>query len=195
MRNKFFHPLLRKNSLLTKFTESRTMKTLVLTISLVLLIAGCDSKKSEITTTNSITSIENELTNALKNEMVVSDNGQKFYDIGSCMSLASLVYKEEVYKNDSEKKLLIAKKMVQLKNTVNLVSISEYAGFITNQKCGDMSNQSDEVFNQCAATNLNNGIKGWIQGAGAPRILIAKGQLTYEEVFDQFNLYCAQFLE
>ncbi len=111
------------------------------------------------------------------------------------MSLASLVYTEEVYKNDSEKKLLIAKKMVQLKNTVNLVSISEYAGFITNQKCGDVSNQSAEVFNQCAATSLNNGIKGWIQGAGAPKILIAKGQLSYDEVFDQFNLYCAQFLE
>jgi hypothetical protein len=138
---------------------------------------------------------DNRLTNALKNEMNVSDNGQKFYDIGSCAGFASLVFKEEVYKNDSEKKLLIANKMVQLKNTVNLLSINEYAGFITKQQCGDISNQSNEIFNQCVATNLSNGIKGWVQGLAASRNLIANGQLSYDEVFDQFNLYCAQFLE
>jgi hypothetical protein len=162
-----------------------------------IFVVGCgESDKAEIET-NKIAapqSIDNESTKALKTEIVLSDDGQKFYDIGACMGLASMVYGEEVHKNDAEIKSLISNRLVQLSKSVDLISISKHVTFITTEKCGDHESQSEESYNKCAATNFSDGIKGFIQGSAAPQRLISNDQLASEDIFDQFNVYCERFL-
>ena len=166
-------------------------------LSIPLFVVGCNKPdKLEANTKEAVvvSSTDNNLTSLLKSEILNSNDGQKFYETGVCMGLASMVFKEEVHNNDEQKKLLIANKVVQLGKAVDFGSINQYVQQITMQKCGDFNNQSnDNSYNQCIEGNISSGIKGWIKGVAAPKRLIAIGQLKDEDIFDQFNIYCGRF--
>ena len=114
-------------------------------------LVGCNKPdKLETGAKDAVVSpVDNELTSSLKSEMVISDDGQKFYDIGACMGLASLVFKEEVHLNDDGRKLLISNKLVQLSKNIDFISINKNVTLISTQKCGDYTNPNTQNYNKC----------------------------------------------
>jgi hypothetical protein len=167
----------------------------VILISTVFLNGCGKSDKAEIGDNKiaATQSSDNELTSSVKSEMVSSNDGQKFYDIGACMALASKVYGEEIHKNDEELKSIIRNRLLQLNKSIDFISIGKHVTFVTTQKCGDINSQPEESYNKCAASNFSDGLKGYIQGTAAPQRLISNGQLSHEDIFAQFNVYCERF--
>lgn len=192
---KYFNKIKNSTIGLKMLNSKQVVICSVILISTV-FIAGCgESDRAEIGVNKIVVaqSNDNELTSSIKSEIISSNDGQKFYEIGVCMTLASMVYDEEVHKNDEELKSIIRNRFLQLNKSIDLLSIDRHVTFATTQKCGDVNSQPAETYNKCAASNFSDGLKGYIQGTAAPHRLISNGQLSHEDIFAQFNVYCERF--